>query len=526
MGRPFTILTILVLLAVAAVHAVRLWMGPSLTVLVDGWPVPMGASIAVISVSLFLALGLIWELWASRRSADATSTSRGSTRTATRSRTRSAAPGPGGFRQPMQYFAFASRPITASAIRKAAEKYERVMIGFDAGVVGNGGADAALKAARDVGAELEVYVEGPGGPTGNAWSADERARVRAAAKRVGIDIDGKNWMKEWDAWGWKEYTFLQLEDYLRDGFSAGEIDNLHRVLGDHGDSHIDFFKEYAERHAEGRLPLLVIKNQDEEQLTALVKEIKAGRIPRAMFAEFHIAEIGGGKLGRRDTISSAVGIRTLPSRDTYNYDAKGEFGLEQQLMAALNFAPKPPPAPVPQPQPQPQVAAQPSQPQVAAQPSQPQVAAQPSQPQVAAQPPQPQVAPPAPAPAPLPASVAPAPTAMPAPVPLPAPAPGPAPAAVIAATAPSPAPAPAPVITATAPDPAPAPAPYLAPVVAAPAPTPAPSPAPAAAPTTAGTLAAMVAAAGGAAASAAAAAVAPKSDKEDPPPGSSTPPMV
>ena len=350
MRRPFTILAIIALLGLAATQAIRLGLGFPMTY--DSWPVPPAISIFLLVAALVLALGLIWELWSGQGGTSPAATRGGGGGSGSGSgRTRSVAPGPGGFRKPVEYFAYASNNISPSAIKKAAEKYDRFMIGFDSGSLLNGSAAASFKAAKDAGAELEIYVEGPGGVTGSSgWAADEKARVRAAAKKVGVDVNNKNWMKEWDAWAWKDYTLMQLEEYHRDGFSAGEIDNLHRVLGDHGDSHIEFFKEYAEIHAQGRLPLLVLKNQDEEQLEALVKEIKAGRIPRAMFAEFHIAEVGGGSLGRRDKISSTVGIRTLASRDTYNYDAKGEFGLEQQLMAALDLAPNPKPsAPTPHP---------------------------------------------------------------------------------------------------------------------------------------------------------------------------------
>lgn len=344
MGQPFTILSILVFVAVAVLHVLRLAFGWPMTIVGAG--VPEWVSAVIIVTALILALGLWLEMRRARRILAAerqrerhAGTTRGATREAP------AQPRPDvvwhdpttGMRLPANYFMFASAGVSAKKIREAADKYGRIMVGFDSG----NAPQASLNAARDVGAELEVYVEGPGGPTGNAWLPDEAARIKVAAASVGVDTSKsqQSWMKEWNDWGWKEYTFKQLENYLHKGYSAGEIDNLYRALDDEPDAYVSFYGEYAQRQVAGRLPRLVLKNQSEAQLEALVDAVQKGDIPRSMFAEFHISEKGTGDRKKQNELTSRIGIRTVPSNDTYNYDAYGEFGLETQYASLLT--PKP-----------------------------------------------------------------------------------------------------------------------------------------------------------------------------------------
>jgi hypothetical protein len=239
------------------------------------------------------------------------------------------------------FFLFASNTLTEKAIKAAKEKYNRVLVGFDAGAIPQTGPIylPAFKLARDLGAELEIYVEGPGGETGTTgWAADEMARVKCAAERVGIDTRAKDWLvKGWDKGGWKAYTFLQLEAYAKQGFHGAEIDNLARVITD-ADALIAFYKEYAARHKAGTFPQLVMKNISEEGMTRVVKALETGELPRAMFSEFHIYECGQTEeWAPVDKISRAQGIRTVASRNTNRYDAKGTFGLQDQFDKAYGL---------------------------------------------------------------------------------------------------------------------------------------------------------------------------------------------
>ena len=339
MSKPFSILAILLLVVLSGLQAFQLATGAQ----VNFNALPIAFGIVAILLLLGLAIGLWYEVFGRREEPAAAGSRemRGGTRSITRGK---AAPVwvVNGQRQPADYFMFASRGVSVKSIKGAADKYDRIMVGFDAGNI----PEAALKAAHDVGAELEIYIEGPGGPTGNSWSPDERARVRRASAKVGIDTSKNSWMKEWDDWGWKAYSFLQLEEFMGEGYSAGEIDNLSRVLGEGTEKLIEFYQEYGERCLAGHLPRLIMKNNSPEQLQAVVAAVKSGDLPREMFAEFHICEKGTGFNRKKlDEISQLIAIRTVPSNDTFNYDAYGEFGLAAQF-ARLLPAPAPP-APVP-----------------------------------------------------------------------------------------------------------------------------------------------------------------------------------
>jgi hypothetical protein len=84
-------------------------------------------------------------------------------------------------------------------------------------------------------------------------------------------------------------------------------------------------------------------------MTAVVEAMKSSVLPRRMFADFHIFECGNTDEWKPvDDISKTLGIRTVPSRDTYNYDAKGMFGLNEEFDAAMaqdTSQPAPQPAP-------------------------------------------------------------------------------------------------------------------------------------------------------------------------------------
>lgn len=352
MRHPFTILAIVVLLAFAVLQAIRLWLG--LDVAINGMAIPQSASGIALVVAVVLVALLLIEL---NRSRDRAHESRAARRAGederaptrspapTRGMTRGPVSGPAwqhnGQRLPADYFMFASRGVSAKQVRDAAAKYERIMVGFDSGNI----PDAALQAAKEAGAELEIYVEGPGGPTGDKWAPDETARVKKAAASVGINTRKGAWMKDWDAWGWKAFTFKQLEAFKEEGYAAAEIDNLGRVLGDGAEPLLAFFGEYGERCMAGRLPRLVMKNISEAQMAAVVDAVKSGQLPRAMFSEFHISETDSGDRAEQDRLSSSIGIRTVASNDTYNYDAFGAFGLAQQFAAAMAIQAAQPAAP-------------------------------------------------------------------------------------------------------------------------------------------------------------------------------------
>ncbi len=232
---------------------------------------------------------------------------------------------------PPRYFAFSSSGLSTAKVNEIINRYgNNVLIGFDAGNI----PDGALGLAKSKGAKLHIYVEGPGGVTGSSgWAADELARVKAAARSVGIDTSQSqsSWMREWNSSGYKAFTRKQLADFKRQGFDSAEIDNLYNdsSIGEGGsrvNGMINFYKTYASWWRNGEVPRLMIKNNDEEQLRAVASAISSGALPRAMFSDFAIAEQGvGSNRATQAQIAKTFGVQMINSNDTYNYDAYGEY---------------------------------------------------------------------------------------------------------------------------------------------------------------------------------------------------------
>lgn len=360
MSRPITFLTVFVLLVYAVMQFARAAMG--VDVGIGTARVPMLVSWIVGLAAALLAAGTWWEARRAppRTAAPASPAPKDIAPITSPPRAppvvrQQPAPGRhnttpvrGGLESvmvdgrpvPAAYFMFASKTLSIASIRKAKEKYGRVLVGFDAGGIPmNVETDNdSFAVARDLAAELEIYVEGPGGKTGDSWDPGEEARVKSAAKSVGIDTKQKGWRtKQWDTQGWKDFTFRQLAYYRGIGFNAGEIDNLDRVIKG-PTALVAFYKEYGARQTAGELPQLVMKNISVEDMTAVIDALQSGQLPRMMFADFHIFECGNSDEWKEvDDLSKTQGIRTVPSRDTYNYDAKGTFGLDQEFASAMGL---------------------------------------------------------------------------------------------------------------------------------------------------------------------------------------------
>ena len=368
MKQPLALLTVWLLVIMAALHIWRAAFG--LDASLAGIPIPLGASWVAALFALALAVGLWFER---RRIRDVVVRPAASTVAAAASVARAAptptaqasAPsrarnvaGAGHYESvmvdgrpvPAAYFMFASKVLSPAAIRKAKEKYGRVLVGFDAGYIPMSGEinGESFKVARDLGAELEIYVEGPGGATGNnGWDPGEAARVKEGAQQVGIDTSERGWReRHWDTTGWRRFTFQQLEYYRSVGFNAAEIDNVDRVVKGPAKL-IELYKEYGALQTAGRLPQLVMKNVSAEDSQAVVEAVRSGDLPRSMFSEFHIFECGSSDdWVEVDQITKTIGIRTVPSRDTYNYDAKGQFGLDDEFNTAYGLDAARPAVPV------------------------------------------------------------------------------------------------------------------------------------------------------------------------------------
>ncbi len=217
---------------------------------------------------------------------------------------------------PPQYLAFASEPIPTDRVKETARRYNgNVLIGVDA----NSDYANTLLAARQASARLHVYLEGPGGSTGESWTPDEKERCQEAARRVGI-LD-KEWQTRWDEGGWKVWTFMQLRRFKSEGFESAEVDNLQRVVP----SLLDFYQEYASWWQRGLVPRLMLKNLDEPSMRAVVDAVKAGKLPREMLADFAVFETSAGDPTGTTKVASELGIVTVTSTNTYDYAAFGPY---------------------------------------------------------------------------------------------------------------------------------------------------------------------------------------------------------
>lgn len=205
-----------------------------------------------------------------------------------------------------------------------------------------------MAAAKTAGLKRHVYLEGPKGPTGsNGFQSDEWLRLVNAAKKYGIDANTKEGMEQWNTSGWKEFTNEQILHYDRQGFETFEIDNLGRAIGigESSEGLIAYLKEFSEWKKLHKVKMkLVLKNQSETNLIDIAAEVLSknpGHLDRALFADFAISErsednpsdqeqkeqeetwknqIAAGKL---------MGIQVLPSKNTYDYDATGEYQVEE-----------------------------------------------------------------------------------------------------------------------------------------------------------------------------------------------------
>lgn len=227
-------------------------------------------------------------------------------------------------RSPPCYFAFSSQPIRPEGVASIARRYGRnVMIGVDPTQPGWEQTD---QEARRLGLRRHVYLEGPGGPQADRWHPQLRRRLAAAAREQGIDPCRSDWMRRWDANGWKAHTLAQLRHFHRHGFESAEIDHLDRVLGE---DWLQFLREYAAWFGAGAVPRLTLKNVDGARLRSLARAVRWGEIPRQMFGDFHIWEGAARPLDGVDRLAQELGIRTLVSRPGHvhrqSYEAFGAY---------------------------------------------------------------------------------------------------------------------------------------------------------------------------------------------------------
>jgi chitosanase len=243
---------------------------------------------------------------------------------------------------------------------------------------------AVVRSQAAKGTLLAIRVEGPGGPTQDAWSDGEVLRIIKAAKDVvagspddpglvgvksalnGIElqalrkrihqsrstfrrfVNGKFTtaiLPLWNAVVWWRATRDKLKTYKANGFKAAEIDHLDQLFDLDTEAGIvgllGFLEDrYRPGHRAGELPDLIMKNLNASALAAVKAAIDAGRLQRDMFADFHIFEINTAESSDvaliRDeiaTASAAFGIQTIFCWDPDNRRAFGSFEVRATAVA-------------------------------------------------------------------------------------------------------------------------------------------------------------------------------------------------
>ncbi len=256
-------------------------------------------------------------------------------------------------------FTFASNPQNAGQIKQQIERNkangQKTMVGIDPN---NGPAEQQrlFKTAKAAGAETHKYLEGRGGPTGEkGWEKSEWDRTKTAAANLKNPIhltsqsDNSPAMKEWNNRGWQEHSIKQAREAKKEGYDSVEVDNINRLdSGDNTKRTMDFYRQYAGEFAKGDMPTLLMKNQSAEELRSIHKgiqnyertrgmspeelakqpeSVRNHRLPREMFSDFAITEIKKGQKlpAEAESLANALGIRMLPSTNTYQYDAHGRY---------------------------------------------------------------------------------------------------------------------------------------------------------------------------------------------------------
>jgi hypothetical protein len=241
------------------------------------------------------------------------------------------------------YFTFASdasKVLSQNFSTIQAKVDGKIMIGGDAGYPDVGDDFVrVMKKADTLGALKHVYLEGPGGPTGDSGIAgDECQRMMARAQKVNIRIDrrdcrnGSNWLKTWNSTGWWDSTVQEI-DYFSSkyGVSSIEVDNLYRAGIESPASLLAFVKKFQAKVQEKQWNVsLLLKNLTVRDLALLQSDMEGnanGKVLSKTLTRFAISEEDfKSDWARIKAASLKIGITTLTSSNTDDYQARGYYG--------------------------------------------------------------------------------------------------------------------------------------------------------------------------------------------------------
>lgn len=233
---------------------------------------------------------------------------------------------------------------------------------------------------------FSLYLEGPGGPTGEngEFSADELMRIAQLAQRfcqapvtdphgafvdsrgqlslreqdyegyTTSELDSLPWMTEWNSRGWPRYfrevNLPQLRGAkpfngsLSHRFVSTEIDNLYRYQEATGKSFGEFlhdFEGWVRADGNGRVQddkgldiRLVLKNLNHEPDDLAGVLAYAAESGSELFAGFHVAEVESEDFPGQKALEqklAPLGITTVVSLDTNDYLATTFPGHRERL---------------------------------------------------------------------------------------------------------------------------------------------------------------------------------------------------
>jgi len=176
----------------------------------------------------------------------------------------------------LTYFYFSSghkalEVLTTPKAKAALATYSAVVAGIDAdGDTSSPDFLSRVQKMRTQGWRVHVYLEGPGGPTGNSWAPDECVRVQNAAKiyvtksipaNDTCQDDNADWMKEWNQTGFFKQLQQQLSELQPLGVESVEVDNLYRAgYGDGATPLSDFIVRFNSGKSANNPIKLLLKN--------------------------------------------------------------------------------------------------------------------------------------------------------------------------------------------------------------------------------------------------------------------------
>jgi hypothetical protein len=239
--------------------------------------------------------------------------------------------------------------LTTTQAKAALAKYTNVIAGIDAGGSTNSPDFLSqVQAMRARGWRLHVYLEGPGGPTGSSWAADECVRVQTAARIYvskpipagdSCQNDSAEWMKEWNQTGFFKQLQQQLIDLQPLGVESVEVDNLYRAGYGDGDGAkplSDFIVRFNNgKAANNRIKLLLKNIGSPAELDALV-----AASPRAAIADYMILEEDyKSQWCSLQSTGKKHGIVAAFSWDTFDYHAEVDSSGKDLVLAGPTRSP-------------------------------------------------------------------------------------------------------------------------------------------------------------------------------------------